>query len=229
MSFNYLFKYNDYISNILQKFTMDNDIFQMSKEPKFNFLIKEGLIKTVNNKKTLEILKRRFPKFEIEILPDGEIEINNKEILISDINPLINNLGYFISNIEVDGEYQIYKNQKNANTITIEAKYDTEVNLDDVGELYHVSDEKYEKSILRNGLYPKSSNKLSSHPDRIYLTDSLDVVNLFKDYYNSQGFSYTVFKIEKEGVDKLFSDVNLRKNGYYTLNNIKPNYIKLYK
>ena len=88
--------------------------------------------------------------------------------------PMINNLGYFISSVFIGDDKIEYKEDYLPNiecdNIFIEAKYDYEVKIPKL--LFHTSPIIFKNKILKNGLTPKSGNKLSNHPNRIYLSNS---------------------------------------------------------
>jgi hypothetical protein len=95
--------------------------------------------------------------------------------------------------------------------------------------LYHVSPLRYIDKILKKGLSPRSGNKLTIHPERIYLTDSEDVIEYFGRYLieNQDEDGYCVYSVSTKNIDKLYSDINMRNGGYYTINNIPPTDIEL--
>lgn len=110
------------------------------------------------------------------------------------------------------------------------------------GELYHLSIEEYKNKVLKNGLYPKSKSKKTSHIDRIYVCKDIDSCKILipqmklhyseeKDvnYYELGNKKYR--KNIKSIIYKLkVNNVNLYKDpryldGYYILDNIDPNNI----
>lgn len=121
--------------------------------------------------------------------------------------------------------------------------------------LYHISPTKYEHKILKQGLVPKSKNRLFSYPDRIYLflnnthtddgyaemddsmlldiTEKLFTIVLPKrddEYVND--YEYTYYRID---VSKLHNDTNLMYDqnfipfGIFTADNIPPEAISVIK
>lgn len=227
-NFKFILEYNDYIKNI-EKSTNDNYIYnEIIKRTKFGKLaISEGLIFTHPIDKSINILKRRFPELNIEVESDGEIYIENTiKQKLNVYLPIITNLGYFISLYTIDGSKWIktYDEDTEALAFYLEPKYDIQVNVPDV--LYHASPIKYKDKISKIGFIPKTGNKLSNHPDRIYLTDNIDVAYYFGKSFND---GYCIYKINGKCIDKLYSDINLRQGGYYTLQNIKPNCFELIK
>jgi hypothetical protein len=130
--------------------------------------------------------------------------------------------------------YRYYDSVK----ITYEAKYDIELNLPK--KLYHLSIKEYESNVLKNGLVPKSKSKLSKHLDRIYvcsdIKDCYNLINRMKFYYDSRKINnrmdkinnkWVIYEIDTDGLDiKLFKDPNY-ENGYYIIDNISKNRVKI--
>jgi hypothetical protein len=236
-AFKFLLEYNDYIRNI-ENSDKDNYIYnEILQKSKFGRLpILEGLIFTYPADKSVNILSRRFPELKIEIDKDGEIYIENQPPQeLNKYLPIITNLGYFISKFTIDGEEWFNKSKETDKPVAfyIEAKYDYEVDIPKI--LYHASPIKLKHKILKYGLTPKSGSKLSDHPDRIYLTDDINKAIEFGEYLKSGKDNewykngYCIYSVNGHGVSKLYSDVNLREGGFYTMDNIKVDDIKLIK
>lgn len=205
---------------------------------KFEIFINEGLIKTTPLKKFLKILKRFFPDYYVGKGSDEEIIISaGRTEYISEIKKIANicnQLGWFISHGNIVDSSTYYKyndpiffdNQK-YEEIIIKPKFDQKDIFSKPTFLYHVTPIKNVEKILKIGLIPKSKNKTSFHPDRIYLTDTLEIAwSLIKQFERIEKVEYTILKIESKNLNvKLYSDIDLRQNGYYTLENIPPKYI----
>lgn len=224
----FLLEYNDYINNIEHS---NSDLYiydEIIKRTKFGRLaIVEGLIFTHPSDKSKNILLRRFPELKIEIETEGEIYVENQPPQeLKKYLPLITNLGYFISKLTINGKEWIKEFDEKTKPIAfiLEAKYDLEVSIPD--KLYHCSPLKYRDKILKIGLVPKSKNKLSNHPDRIYLANDINIVIKFGEYLEDE---FCIYEIDGNCLSKLYSDVNFRKKGFYTFDNIKPQYIKIIK
>jgi hypothetical protein len=232
-TFKFIFEYKDYIENIENKSDKDNYIYnEILKRSKFGKIsIFEGLIFTHPLVKSVNILKKRFPELLIEIKNDGEIYIENQ--LLNKLNnylPIITNLGYFISLYTIDGSNWLkeYSDDTNPIAFYLEPKYDLKVPIHET--LYHSSPIKYKDKISKIGFIPKTGNKISNHPERIYLTDDLNSAISFGENIKKETKSgYCVYKINGKCIDNLYSDINLRSNGYYTLQNIKPGCFELIK
>ena len=236
-TFKFILEYKEYINNI-ESSEKDNYIYnEILKRTKFGRLaIVEGLIYTHPIVKSVNILKRRFTELIIEVENDGEIYIENQPPQkLEKYIPIITNLGYFISKLTINGQEWIkeYNNDDKPIAFILEAKYDYQVEIPET--LYHASPIKFKDKILKYGLTPKTGNKLSNHPERIYLTDDLNKAinfgNYLKELEDSEWYKngYCVYSVKGTGISKLYSDVNFRQGGFYTLNNIKSENIKLIK
>lgn len=236
-TFKFILEYREYIDNI-EDSEKDNYIYnEILKRTKFGRLaIVEGLIHTHPIDKSVNILKRRFPELIIEVENDGEIYIENQPPQkLEKYLPIITNLGYFISKLTINGQEWVkeYDNDTKPIAFILEAKYDYEVEIPE--NLYHASPIRFKDKIVKFGLTPKTGNKLSNHPERIYLTDDLNKAIDFGNYLREESDSdwykngYCVYSVKGTGISKLYSDVNFRKGGFYTLNNIKSENIKLIK
>lgn len=227
MKYNFIFNYNEYLKNVLNLNIYDDK--KMFEE--FNgVIITEGMIKTHPVDQSIRILKNRFDNITINKEKDGEIRINGLSKDIGHYLPLINNLGYFISLKCIDGEWYNYIDSISGfiSGVVIEAKFDLKVEVPPV--LYHTTLSKNNKNIYKVGLIPKSNNKKTTHPDRIYFTKDLKIANLFgKELQkDDQSIDISIWEINTNGlVMNLYSDVNMRNYGFYTLRNIPPNNLKL--
>ena len=154
---------------------------------------------------------------------------------------VIENLSGMENSIQYNRDYLI----KNINflqkvKITFESKFDIESTITE--KLYHLSIKEFEKSILKNGISPKSKSKISYHDSRIYLCKSImdcqSLIPNMKMFYSQQKWSnpnskindkWVIYEIDMNDVEmKLYSDSNYI-GGYYTLSNISPTKIKIVK
>lgn len=233
----FIFEYNEYIKNI-ENSNNDEYIYnEILKRTKFNRLvIVEGLIKTNPVDSSVNILKRRFSDLIINKEPDGEIYIENQPPqILKKYLPLITNLGYSISKFTIDGKEWLkdYNDFTKPIAFILEAKYDYEVDIPKI--LYHTSPIRFKDKILKYGLVPRTGNKLSKHPERVYLTDDLNKSIMFGEYLKNDDSNdnykrgYCIFQINGESLSKLYSDVNLREGGFYTTDNISTNNLKIIK
>jgi hypothetical protein len=132
-------------------------------------------------------------------------------------------------------------------SITYESKFDIEEsNIPKT--LYHLTIKEYCKNINKMGLVPKSKSKLSSHLDRIYLCkkyqDCVDLIPKMMLYYTGEedeniyklgkkffnkDITPVIYEIDNSSniIEKLYLDINYGERGYYTLNNIPKDKIKI--
>ena len=178
-------------------------------------------------------------------------------IFMGELRTLSNNLGYFPSTIQfrknksfIDkllkkGDILTKNVEDSMNEIdiydydliyiTYESYYDKEVkNIPSV--LYHVADINVLEKIKKSGLVPKSRNKNTSHPERIYFTmtfgDALFLQNIFIQNHK-QGC--VIIKLVKPENYKFFQDPRggfdefQNTRAIYTYQNINPKYLEYYR
>lgn len=231
-----------------------NILLEIYKE-EYELNLKEGLIKTTPIGETIYILKKQFPNwifqyekgdkdFTIEIL---KLKNGIQSEYFEELLPLLNNLGWFISYVEIYGDDIEVKDKYNEKTVKnafqnkkiysiyleCEAKFDQKVNK--IPEfLYHVAPLRSWEKIQKIGLVPKSRSKKAYHPERVYLgKDEKNTSNLASKFYQSEGTKeWVLLKIDTNMVPgdylRLYYDPNF-KYGYYTLNNIPPQAIEKVK
>lgn len=221
-----------------------------------SFLIRlnEGLIKTFDIDKTIEILNNTLINMgwisiekdmnTFSILLEELKNINGFDILFTSAN----NLGWFPSS------YRLWKKNK-TNTfafrdinkfeddikkcdkilIYFESKFDIEIEKPNIA--YHVFCDLNLNKIKKIGLIPKSLNKISSHPERIYMTkniiDAIDIgnklkkTNLLNDINNKyNNINYGIVEIDLSDIDVNCYMDSKYKNGFYVLSNISKNDLK---
>lgn len=209
------------------------------------FEINEGLIRSVDPAITLSkmpiLLSSKNINSEIEITANGQIFIVLKNIDKLGINflfSLLSNFGYFVSEMLISGVMRKFNKEeidsllyvkKNINlTIYIEPHYDLQIiNLPDV--LYHATSTLYVDKILKNGLSPKSKEKIASHPPRIYLCDNLNktiaIGKLLRSGTSNFNIQWVILEINSKKISdfKIYEDPNYKDSGgCYTLNYIPP-------
>lgn len=231
-TFKFLLEYKNYIENI-ENSDKDKYIYnEILKRTKFDKLaIAEGLIFTHPIGKSVNILKKRFPEFIIKVENDGEIYIENQPAQkLEKYIPLITNLGYFISLYTIDGNKWLkkYDNTTKPVAFYLEPKYDIKVSIPKI--LYHCSPIRYKNKISKIGFIPKTGNKKSNHPERIYLTDKLKTaIDFGESIKHDTKSGYCIYELDGNCINNLYSDINLRDGGFYTLQNIRPECFKLIK
>jgi len=133
-------------------------------------------------------------------------------------------------------------NEKNHIAFQIEPKYGRRGGYRrNQRSFYHVSNSIHDLKIQKIGLVPKAKNKMSVHPERIYLVDNMDdaltMASYFKaenDNYREEGDKPTVYFIYRVKVPRnipIYEDPNLGDEiyGSYITSNVPPNLIKLVK
>jgi hypothetical protein len=217
------------------------DILLETYKEEYELNLKEGLIKTTNIGKTIELLKKYYEKkidikridntFEVIFI---EKDINFLDNFLRDTN----NLGWFPSYIKTQlysGKWDKKYYNDQMSIIIFEAKFDEEIIENIPSILYHITPTQNVDKILKTGLAPKSRSKVSYHPERVYLGKSIESIEkLAPQMYQRIGNrNFTVLKINIDLIPgeyfKLYTDPNYSKEGYYTLNNIPPHVIEKIK
>ena len=168
---------------------------------------------------------------------------------LDDFNGIIkhieNFLGYFPAHIVTktsnfkytyEKAEEVIKKQELA-AVYFDAKYDVEISEDKLPPiLYHISPSIHEEKILKIGLAPKSKNKLSKHPERIYLTftPSAAIGLLGNRPFKETASKFTLFlvdfeKLKTTRVIRVFEDPMYYGKGCYTYENIPPKYLAIAK
>jgi hypothetical protein len=223
-----LFEYYNYLQNIDE---LGDDSIKKMSDIMDNHIISEGLIKTYPLEKSIQILKRKFNDYTINTGEDNEIYLE-RLINYNNVNHLLNTLGYHISYI-IQNNKQIKLNELDINQdyiLCAEPKYDIKVVVPKI--IFHATLSKYVNKIKKIGIIPKSNNKISLHPDRIYFSIKIEDAIKFAEYlenkYETSSAIVVISTIELD--NNFYSDINFKDSGVYTLNNISPkNIIKIIK
>tara|TARA_R110000868_G_C10643184_1_gene744315 strand:+ start:32 stop:739 length:708 start_codon:yes stop_codon:yes gene_type:complete len=212
-------------------------------------LLYEGLIYTHDIDTTVDHLNRwsnHNSKFIIKKTARNTIQLNfGKQLNNNELHNLlkwINNLGWFVSEYRVnDGGNKIKKfideptliddvNKHALLHMSLEAKYDLELNKYELEDLYHITPSKNDTKIEKIGLVPRSLNKISYHPERIYLTTDKNNGWALAHQFKDKTEDFTLYKINTDGLRRhnngirFFKDPNLI-GGLYTLSNIPSKYL----
>jgi hypothetical protein len=212
-------------------------------------ILYEGLIYSHDINATMKMLTRYTSDFTMShkdsnnlfaLLVRKKMDFESYKKTLDALIRLANNLGWFVmkSRLFVNSSFKFaeYKNSdvffknllKNKDeqielcVLYFEAKYDLEQPLENY--YYHSTSFKYIKKIKKYGLVPKSKNKTTSHPERIYLTktydDAKDIGGMMSKWNDSD---FIILKIKSEAIPglKIFNDPNF-EGGVYTYNNIGP-------
>lgn len=226
-------------------------------------LINEGLIYSHPVDSTVGLIKKHFPQWSFNYIKQStSFTIFVDKLKYPDLYPVdkllneLNNFGWFVVNIEYKGKIN-YKGKFDESklevaynspfvdnfTLFCEAKYDLLIsNYPD--KLYHITNIDLWDKIQKNGLTPKSGEKLSNHPERIYLANSVENAeklaipfhNMNRIKKSTQKYipsnKYLILEIDTTKLDdwfRLYQDPNYIGRGYYTLNTINPWSIRIIK
>lgn len=135
-----------------------------------------------------------------------------------DLNDVNNAVAKYKEDIENDDESEIH--------IVIEKKFEVPEKIVLVGKdrfLYHITEARYVKKVLKNGLVPKDKIKLSWHPHRIYLA-TFDGLKRIRSKYCTFVDEPVILKINPDGLT-LYDDPNLSGAAFYVTDNIAPSKI----
>jgi hypothetical protein len=216
-----------------------------------DYLLYEGLIHSVSISEFEDYVNRwviSSDKFEI-IADNKKIKLNFKKNLnvkeLDNLLKFINTLGWFVSaylvgdnimkwkKFDKDGFVQNDINKK-LYSFQVEAKFDTEFNKYGFDYLYHVTPSINDNKIGEIGLVPKSRNKISYHPERIYFTPDIQDLDAIANQFHKLDSSVTEFSYYEVNIKnatknnsgiRLFEDPNF-KGGIYTLSNIRKQDLK---
>jgi len=143
---------------------------------------------------------------------------------------------YIINNIErgkgFPNNYIIFDNY-DVLKLEINKKFDSLKNGIPVF-LYHVTEQKNMIKINKNGLYPKSKNKIEYHPDRLYFFDNIESAKYYKNDLNDRNLTDDELIILKVDMRLSNNDITLYNDpkfgdsdfgAYYTYDHISPFYI----
>ena len=159
-------------------------------------------------------------------------------------NHIENFLGYFPSHLSTKTSNDKYNYEKALNLLStnqltavyFDAKYDLEISEDKLPDvLYHISKSIYDAKISKIGLVPKTKNKMSAHPSRIYLTYSpKSASGLIGNPQFPKNDKFTLYSIDFKELKKVrrirfFEDPAYIGKGIYTYENIPPQFLKVVK
>ena len=228
-----------------------NILLEIYKD-EYDLNLKEGLIKSTEVLKTVDILKRRYRDSILISTVDVYGDNSSNKIYVTfypgftakELDDFIrdaNAQGWFpswIQSVEYNGKYtdKIAKNiieSKKELEIDFEAKYDIKVDVTPK-TLYHVTPTNKVDKILKVGLAPKSKEKASAHPERVSVTSNENAAEkLAEPFYKKTGIRFwTILKIDTELIPdylKFYRDPNYPAYGMYTLNFIPPKAISVVK
>lgn len=172
------------------------------------------------------------------------ISLKNYDNLLSHINDY---LGYIPSYIVPSRKINLGGKKYNVNIahkllnqsekwgIYFDAKYDKIIDASRIPNLlYHISPSKHEKKITEIGLAPKTKNKMSQHPERIYLAYTSEQAKglLKNEAFIKDDRRFTLYEINYGDIKlhreiTFMEDTQYPKAGCYTYENIPPKYIRI--
>lgn len=222
-------------------------------------IVCEGLIKTYSVKDTINFLLNKGIK-KYYIYPLKIVKGDNKmlysinlkfrkgfnnipnEVIVNLIH-ILDTCGWFFSIGYCNGKYfkelnnKFIENNTEYNNIDLifEPKFDVNVSKDELPDkLYHVTPNKNIDKIYKNGLTPRNNNKVTNHPERVYLFGENNINNWKNIALNLKGENinekYSLLEIEVNKVNKnivFMYDPNCEFEAYYVLEPITPYSIKV--
>jgi hypothetical protein len=239
---------------IVYKFIKTWSDFILNETLKTNCV--DFVIKNVSTELNLSHIKNDMCKDgnKIELKIYDFFKLHNLDVVFDYINSLmIDGNGWFpsryilynlkgIKNELIYNEDYLKYNQKFLKEVIIiyEPKYDI-VENNKPEKLYHLSIQEFKDGVLKNGLLPKSKNKQTKHLDRIYVCKYINdcyflipkmrntyTYNVFKNNLNNINYKWIIYEIDIKGLDViLYKDPNYTDKGYYIIDNIKPETIKI--
>lgn len=217
--------------------------------------LKEGLILTHDINSTLSIIFKYLDSINIKYILNSKSKLtfditilNNQKEIIEWLISISNNMGYFPSQFKIElsnGMANIIKDYNKINfnlpiksiKIIFEGKYEDGLYTNDIicpDILYHLTPSQNINSINNKGLYPKSKNRLSVHPDRIHLFPDkhnyIDLLNNLKISDKFNGISNTEYSLIE--IDTKFDKIVLHTDpnynlGFFTYDHISPKIINI--
>ena len=164
------------------------------------------------------------------------------DVELDNLLQLVNNLGWYVSSYVINKipykrikfDKEEFRNDGKKYQLLaffLEAKFDRELDINEISKMFHITRAVLKDKILINGLVPRSNKKQSYHPERIYLAKSIE------DAYQIGQYMYKTEKTILSEVDitmlrrynnniRFFVDPQF-KHGAYTLENIPPKFLKI--
>lgn len=222
-----------------------------------NTVLYEGLIYTHDVYSSVELLNRYVSdknmsfksspdELGIDFVIKGGKEFN--EINFDKALKTINNLGWYpcsykltffgsLPTIKYDRNKFIEKIKNTTDTMVIflDAKYDKQILISKLPQnAYHITPKEYLEKINKIGLVPKNKEKFGKQPSRIYLAfnnEGIDILLEHSRFYPGK-IEFAIFVIDIKNFSrdkraKFFIDPRFEGYGFYTYDNIPPQYVKL--
>jgi uncharacterized protein (DUF736 family) len=184
-----------------------------------------------------DVIEVGFKPTYLSNMERNYINVNLPDFRLMDLLALTNNLGYSPSIIKYrlgsnpEQHSQVYtskflrdlilKEEPSYILFTLEAKYDPIVDVPKY--VYHITSQKFINSIKKVGLKPKSLQKRSQHPERVYVAFSEEDLELLLKtlkyhFAKNQGVKLTINTDRLKG--PFYKDPNFAGHGAYTYQNI---------
>lgn len=211
--------------------------------------VQEGLIKSTEIGQAIGILKRKYPSWSFEYDKNDNkfhvtIELDsNSTTDLKYFEKLLSNLGWVISAVQ----FRTHKNKMESSRFTekylysklgnldrykyvrlyCEAKFDQQIPLNRLPEkLYHSCPLQAWEKIKKQGLVPKSRSKKAYHPERVYLSSSVEkaeeIIPRLATYASNFSKDWVIIEVDMDSIQDyavLYRDPNFSA-GYYVVNNI---------
>lgn len=186
--------------------------------------------------------------FNVKYFSSPESKLYSSDIVDPNIQRIIelsNNLGYFIASyVLIREDFRRVKYTYNPKSFkenylsvkpisvvfTLEKKYD-DVVTNVPRYLYHISNKKFLNKVKDRGLVPRSGNKQSYHPERIYFTTKMKDMEEFSDLVSNfiPKAEQLILTVDTKNLNQTFyRDPNL-DTAIYCYHNIDPKDIVEYK
>lgn len=205
------------------------------------YVVNEGLIISHAPDRVASTFHRAG--FEVNTKKQSKIEIEwSHQVDFDWLNSRFTALGWYPIKMTINGRIDAPYNPDmfkkwmsvptNTYTLILEPKYDVEI--DPVPDsLFHITEERRIKKILAKGLIPKSYNKMTPHPERVYFAlRQSSAESLFPRLSRfSKETRFVVLKIDAKSIPqyfRVFVDPNF-EDGCYTLNTVPPYVIEIVK
>lgn len=183
------------------------------------FILTEGMHKSMSRETMIGLVKNTL---KLTVLEDDPTNIMIRLHKVQDINSdeilkWFSGFGWFLSTIQLDngtlvngndqnGLLQLRNHEYNQAILTLEALYSEQVTTPKL--LYHATLYTiWDAKIKTNGLSPRTSSMISSHPDRVYYTTSVQYAIAF-----AQRLAQNKLKIAKA---KTYDPAKFNPEQYY--------------
>lgn len=219
---------------------------------KINEILSEGLITSSTDKEVIKKIKKTFPEVEIRTADNvkhgyGSLTVHYGSDNVSKISAeqkaqlkqMLAVMGWYVAKDFEEGEEDYDDVVKDFPFMTIEPKYDA-IATHVPTTLYHITAVKYVDRILKSGLTPRSGNRKSEHPNRVYLAvteaDAKEILGQLMDVFDRKGdATFAVDTTKLPSSIKFYQDRNFFKRegkkkivqGLYTTEPIPPSALTL--